>query len=264
MAQSTGAMETLNLAKSWLENCMQCHQACRPQETEQTWPTRLIEIESSSPRLVSSSGLPGRFKYATLSHCWGTYQYLRLLKGNLRSFYHEIPTHSLSKTFTDSITIAKHLGMSYLWIDSLCIIQDDDDDWRRESRKMSDIYGYSTVNIAANGAKDGSTGCFFDRDVESRGRLAKACMPLPEFRREDNVVVTYDCIWESFCEDDIEAAPLSSRGWCFQETYPVSSGCQVLRPRLPSFSKATKHMVSHSKWSCYRGRRGWKCSQTAS
>ncbi|KAL5095265.1 hypothetical protein Trisim1_012415 [Trichoderma cf. simile WF8] len=214
--KSTGDVEALNLAKQWLEHCVQNHEACRPPESNDG-PARIVSIGSNTSRLVPLSELPDRFEYATLSHCWGNIQYLKLLKDNLEEFQHQIPAHRLSKTFTDAIKITKHLGISYLWVDSLCIIQDDGDDWHRESKKMSTIYGCSTINIAATGAENGSIGCFFDRDSDLRDKLRKA--RIPERIVQEKVLITYDCIRDSICQDDIDIAPLASRGWCFQERF---------------------------------------------
>jgi hypothetical protein len=57
------------------------------------------------------------------------------------------------------------MGFDYIWIDSLCIVQDDEDDWRREASQMKDVYGSSALNIAATEASDGTQGCLFSRVV---------------------------------------------------------------------------------------------------
>ena len=65
---------------------------------------------------------------------------------------------SLAKTFRDAIWLTLKLGKKYLWIDSLCIIQNDEDDWLIESRQMRHIYWYSYLTIAATNAKDDNDG----------------------------------------------------------------------------------------------------------
>ncbi|KAK3387353.1 hypothetical protein B0H63DRAFT_364482, partial [Podospora didyma] len=64
------------------------------------------------------------------------------------------------RAFMDAISATSPLGLEYIWIDCLCIIQDDSDDWLRESSKISKVYGGSVVTISASGATDGSVGCF--------------------------------------------------------------------------------------------------------
>jgi hypothetical protein len=76
------------------------------------------------------------------------------------SFFTNIPTDDLSKTFIDAVQVTLRLRCSYLWIDSLCILQDDLDDWSREAAIMVEVYRNGTLNIAAASAADGSGGCF--------------------------------------------------------------------------------------------------------
>jgi hypothetical protein len=66
----------------------------------------------------------------------------------------------LSQTFKDAITLTRRLGHKYIWIDSLCIIQEDENDWQRESAKMASIYESSILTIAATRASDGTKGIF--------------------------------------------------------------------------------------------------------
>lgn len=73
----------------------------------------------------------------------------------------QIPSAALPKTFQDAIEIARYLGFGYIWIDSLCIIQDDSKDWESKAALMSDVYSSSRINITASSAADGRFGWFF-------------------------------------------------------------------------------------------------------
>ena len=73
----------------------------------------------------------------------------------------------LPKTFQHAIQITRGLGFRYLWIDSLCIIQDDPEDWRIESATMAQIYSNGACNLSATAASEGSQGLFYDRDPRS-------------------------------------------------------------------------------------------------
>lgn len=84
-----------------------------------------------------------------------------------------IPVESLPKTFKDAIEIAQKLGLNYLWIDSLCIIQDSEDDWQKESALMRSVYGGSIITIAASSAHDSSQGCFLKPPNFSGGLRAR-------------------------------------------------------------------------------------------
>jgi hypothetical protein len=88
-------------------------------------PTRCIDVgaatESIAPRLVHSSGLHGR--YTTLSHRWGGTSPMKTTKSTLDSLCSSIQFHAMPKTYKDAIVITRGLGIKYIWIDSLCIIQ---------------------------------------------------------------------------------------------------------------------------------------------
>ncbi|KAF8858756.1 HET-domain-containing protein [Acephala macrosclerotiorum] len=91
-------------------------------------PTRLLEIFSGGVRLRSTRERGIHPHYVTLSHCWGTIPFFTLKQSNISSLHQSIPVRSLCKTFQDAIMITQRLGFSFIWIDSLCIIQDDEDD----------------------------------------------------------------------------------------------------------------------------------------
>lgn len=99
------------------------------QEQSQT-PRRLLDVgDPSLPadqrtiRLVQD--VKENFKYMCLSHCWGDYQGFTTTKRTLRKRLKEIHWDDLPRTYQDSITVARMLGLRFLWIDSLCIVQDD-------------------------------------------------------------------------------------------------------------------------------------------
>jgi hypothetical protein len=79
-------------------------------------------------------------KYAALSHCWGGKQSLIMDKSSLHRHKQGIPFESFPKSFQHAILICRRLEICWLWIYSLCIIQDSKDDWAIQAAKMSDIY----------------------------------------------------------------------------------------------------------------------------
>ena len=100
---------------------------------------------------MDSSLLAHDARYMTLSHCWGPDRPgSALSRASFGRLKEGCPIDSLPQTFRDAILIVKYLGCPYLWIDALCIIQDDKSDWRRESSKMADVYLNSELNIAAS------------------------------------------------------------------------------------------------------------------
>jgi hypothetical protein len=78
----------------------------------------------------------------------------------------------VSKYFRDAIAITRKLGIRYLWIDSLCIIQDDREDQELEAIKMGSVYGNAYLVLAATAAADGDVGCIFPRPISQEVRAA--------------------------------------------------------------------------------------------
>ena len=107
---------------------------------------------------MSGSGLTGG--YAALSHCWGISPIIKTTKASFDTFTKCIETEKLSRVFRDAVSVTRGLGLRYLWIDSLCIIQDDAGDWKAEAANMAQVYSRAFVTIAACAASDGSWGLF--------------------------------------------------------------------------------------------------------
>jgi hypothetical protein len=150
-----------------------------------------------------------------------------LLVDNFVDFQKGIKVHKLSHTFQDAITITRQLGLRYLWIDSLCIIQKNRDDWLKESIVMGNVYQNGYCNIAATAAPDGSFGCFQTR----KAVLAQKCRvridrPLPKFRLPSGL---YDLIPERLWDFGLSSAPLNTRAWVVQE--------RILAPRVLHFGR---------------------------
>ncbi|UKZ94767.1 uncharacterized protein TrAFT101_009621 [Trichoderma asperellum] len=154
----------LNAISKWLSDC-DCHHT-RCVETPSVRPRRLLDLEEAERtkriRLIETSASVGTdVRYATLSHCWGPKTSKPPLKTTLENITHHykgISLDDLNLNFRDAVVIAIKLGVQYIWIDSLCIIQDDYSDWETEAEKMADIYRQSYINIAASAAHDAHGG----------------------------------------------------------------------------------------------------------
>ncbi|PQE06892.1 heterokaryon incompatibility protein [Rutstroemia sp. NJR-2017a BVV2] len=220
--------KSMILAREWLRECTRNHSTCS-RRSKIVPPTRLLRIDKGKLHLCLSVDLEDCLDYATLSHCWGDANILRLLSGNLSLLLESIPYEDLSKTFGDAIEIARDMGFSFLWIDTLCIIQDDSNDWQRESVCMAMTYGMSSLNIAASAAPDGNTGCFFPRDpTELR--------PVKVIANINSKQMILELIDRDLVYINIDRAPLSRRAWVVQE--------RVLAPRNLYFG------VSQIFWEC--------------
>ncbi|OAL26374.1 hypothetical protein AYO22_04292 [Fonsecaea multimorphosa] len=219
---STGSSAALHLALSWLKSCMHTHFPCRHFAPNfPNLPTRVIDIgpsdRSTPPRLhVSTAGQKGW--YLTLSHRWGTSNHCRTTKSRVLEFEHAIPQNELSKTFLDAMDITRRLGFRYLWIDSLCIIQDDESDWQTEAAKMGDVYRQGFLNLAAVDSDE--PGFFRDRD----GALKRPCKL--DIKVPDGVLplnngdIIHALPRQKLGPKKLSQAyrgPLDSRGWVLQE-----------------------------------------------
>jgi len=148
--------------KQWLDTCVTSsgHALCRERILDRVIPTRLIRIpqEFEALHLCSTEDIDDRatIKYAALSHCWGTEKVpFKTTRANLSDMRTRIPFDALGKTFQDAVESCCRLGLEYLWIDSLCIIQDDNDDWTHQASIMGGIYSECVLNIVAASSERG-------------------------------------------------------------------------------------------------------------
>ncbi|KAG4436908.1 hypothetical protein IFR05_007596 [Cadophora sp. M221] len=146
---------------SHLDVCNSTHLLCRAKDF--SMPSRLVYVPPKdgrkSIRLIEN--LHSRQNYVTLSHCWGELSSLSTTtKSSMKARLDKIVWNDLPKTFQDAISLVQKLKIEYIWIDSLCIIQDDDEDWKRESVKMAEIYSQAYLTISATCASNGQVGCF--------------------------------------------------------------------------------------------------------
>lgn len=168
-AGSSNSDAAWNRVRQWTENCSRNHKSCRVHALTQSapwYPTRLLELPDSNDQVGAVKLIETKDKvlegpYVTLSHCWGKGAMIKLTRSNLEEFKLKIPT--LPKTFEDAILVSQKLGVRYLWIDSLNIIQGDTEDWQIECSLMHKVYQNSFCNIAATASADSHGGLFFDR-----------------------------------------------------------------------------------------------------
>ncbi|KAI6351085.1 hypothetical protein MCOR25_010157 [Pyricularia grisea] len=146
-----------DVARSWFATCCNEHSSCPPRSIKKL-PTRLVDVgeaPSWNVRLMQCQGQWG--EYVALSHCWGGPIKLTLKLDNISEFLSSIPVSDLPANFRDAITITRKMGMRYIWIDSLCIIQDSDEDWAVESARMTDLYLNAAFTICA--ARSNASDC---------------------------------------------------------------------------------------------------------
>jgi len=172
---------------------------------------------------------------------------IQTTKSLLEQYKDIIPLSDLSKTFREAILVCRSLEIQFLWIDSLCIIQDDPLDWEEESAKMADVYSGSHLNLAAAAASDGTEGLFFQRleRIKVRCKLSTG--------EHDDVFITNSP--SSYFMDSRES-PLASRAWALQE--------KVLPPRTLIFGKDQLHWECHEELKSESSRKNMQIDQSFS
>ncbi|OHX00718.1 heterokaryon incompatibility protein [Colletotrichum incanum] len=200
--------EQLTLLKQWIRSCDSTHSAChRDAEPITDMPTRIVKVTEPIQLLTSSSIGPCR--YIALSHCWGRLQEHErfcLYRNNFSQLQECIDLNRLPKTFRDAIVLTRGLGIDYIWIDTLCIIQDDKDDWENESTKMEEVFSAAYCTISAASAKSSLDGFLSHRSP-------RPCVQLHMEGSRD----LYVCSHIDNFHQDVELAEINQRGWVLQE-----------------------------------------------
>lgn len=246
--------ESLAWAKSIVQQCVTSHNCHVFRSKETSLPTRLVYIPNDAQisvvRLVrDTSELPSTTRYTALSHCWGTKMPPCLMtRENIDTYATKgIPWDEIPLTFRDAILYTKRLDLEYIWIDSICIIQQDPTDWSRESTRMFHYYSNAYITLGSTFAGDCNGGFFSQKrnvpnrvhlfDVRFRGEV----FPLYIFRDdpEEPHLRHHEDDW-NLPHSLGKEYQLFQRSWIFQE--------RLVSPRLLFFTE--KQLV----FECYEGR----------
>ncbi|KAI8680767.1 HET domain-containing protein [Fusarium sp. Ph1] len=257
--QDANSPRNMRLLREWLQDCQLHHDECgrgtysgnkyNDGSSSTTLPFRVIDVgfagdgrsEEKKPRVYTTHGKEiGR--YMTLSHCWGKVIPPRMTKDTVDAWQVELPLASLPKTFRDAIWLTRELGERFLWIDSICIVQDDPTELMTQIRLMGVIFEESFCTIAAVDAKgsDGSqmvdSGLFVSGPAVARTAkfqvkttgtnnfgLAESITGPSHSSSQQEVDELCEVIMQE-ASDTVDPFPLRlqfkawhSRGWVFQE-----------------------------------------------
>lgn len=221
--RSTGSPASMELAKTWLRACKAHAACCMGRSSVHGWlPLRLIDVQPSNPsidfRIINTMATKVSGCYASLSHCWGKDpDFLTLNEKTELDLRRGLRLETLPQTFRDAIHVCRSLGTPFLWIDSLCILQDSQEDWEDQSRLMRHIYREAEYNISADASRNSHEGLFrkyqghfgAHHTVSSNERSNGYGIPNGDY----DVVNTY--AWTQ----DISLSPLNLRAWVFQERH---------------------------------------------
>ena len=242
----TSQPSSLERVKVWIKNCTENHRACGSGEMRPL-PTRVLDLFGKNQTILLHESMNGMGKYACLSHCWGGSQPITTTSKNLERHKERIEWPALPRSFQDAVIFARKLHVRYLWIDSLCIIQDNDADWQRESGKMASIYQNAYITFAVSRSSGADGGCFSKMRPEFRahevyqmpwsgqGQQIKiyARRKLPHYLR--------GCYQPDEAKYRTSEFPLLNRAWTYQEL--------LLSPRVLYFGE--NELI-------------WECSEFAS
>ncbi|RDL35433.1 Uncharacterized protein BP5553_07364 [Venustampulla echinocandica] len=217
------------MATQLSDECINTHSRCIPPQIT-SLPRRVLDVGSIVDDtiflLISEDR---KASYATLSYCWGGPQDIILSEGTWEAMTQGIALSELPKTIQDAVTVTRRLGLQYLWVDALCIKQDSARDWASECAKMANIYGNSTVTIAAAAGSDCNAGCFIKSSRYTDRRLIGIKLPLPDLSM-GTIFFGVQNEYEPWKD------PLHKRAWALQE--------RLLSPRLLIYS------LGNVSWQC--------------
>ncbi|KAH8803638.1 heterokaryon incompatibility protein-domain-containing protein [Xylogone sp. PMI_703] len=218
--------KTFELVASWLKTCLDDHETCG-NNSKKRLPTRVLDLKpqdhTSDLSLYETKGKSGN--WVALSHCWGAAQMVKTTTKTLKSHIDRINFQGLPANFQDAITITRKLGYRYLWIDSLCIIQDSVDDWSFEAGQMRNVYQNAVLTIMAEASSDGGEGIFYTGDSKRKDHTKAIRVPYIGDDSDQSA-----CFYVRGClTPGLESlTPLRTRGWVLQE--------DLLSPRIVKYS----------------------------
>lgn len=219
------------LASKCLTECIINHTCPKP--LRKRLPTRVIDcVDPENPKLVITAGLEGI--YTALSYVWGEPQPHSTTTHNITTYLNGIPTRQLPQTIRDAIACTNRLDLRYLWIDSLCILQNSIEDKDREIPQMCNIYHDAYVTIIAAAAARVGEGFLRDRREPIDSALPFWC--------PDGRLGTIS-VQEEGRAPKGGVEPVDSRAWCYQErllspraliytTDTLQYRCQALQTKI--------------------------------
>lgn len=234
LGPSTNSKQSWAQVDRWIHECRTHHRRCRRHSrSENPLPTRLLDIGEIDPedwsvgrmRLVETKDAGIKEPYVTVSHKWGTtHKFIESTKENREKMMNEgfpMSDEGLTQNFREAISVARRLQKRYIWIDSICILQGDPNDFANEAPLMHQYYRYSFCNIAAADADEPSDGLFRERCSEDPQFPVSLARYVPSAKNKMMGRSTWVVIPLDMWEEQLLQNPLYSRGWVFQGQLPA-------------------------------------------
>lgn len=208
--------ESLEQMTRWIRECRRNHRGCSL-VSNPALPSRLLRLSWSGnyPKLhLEAVDQARQYEYVALSHVWNLTSPLRTTISNFLRHLEDIPFRTLSKALQDTVVLALSLGYSYVWIDSLCIIQDRIGDWEGECPRMASIYRGASVVFAVHHSE---LGLETSNPVKVYEPTSSDSADNPIYA--SHFVDHHDCVMDG---EGRSTDIMFSRGWCMQERFFAS------------------------------------------
>ncbi|KJK64553.1 ANK ankyrin repeat protein [Aspergillus parasiticus SU-1] len=245
---NTQSAETYQQIVTWLQQCIKNHHACTVGSNGRFLPTRLIDLtgwgRGKAVKLVESNSIhrDQSTPYIALSHRWDGQitAVASTTSENILPRLEELTIDTLPRNFVHAMEVTHLLKINYLWIDSLCILQDSKEDWNREAALMSEVYQNSECTISDQSGQTSSMGFFCSGDVQNDSVEFRCSSQDGQSSKMVRAVKTQPS-WVAL----LAQGPLQSRGWCLQE--------RELSPRVLHYTP------SQVLWECraFKASEGW-------
>lgn len=231
------------LASEWLRECG-THELCAQVEEDMELPTRVIDVASGvNPRLALSAGKRGKFM--ALSYCWGPQgDDLLVLNDATKTSLLEgrVEETAFARTHREAFAVARALGIQFVWIDALCIIQKNREDWEAESKRMAIVYNNAYLTVLAGSSTDSRAGFLAGRSSPAQ----PFPIPLDDSSR-DRSPFLFATLKRSRTE-----GPTRTRSWCFQESM-LSRRLLIFGPEQLMFKCITGDCFEHEEYKKMNG-----------
>ncbi|KAK0616995.1 heterokaryon incompatibility protein-domain-containing protein [Immersiella caudata] len=232
------------ILRSWIGSCATLHADCVAAGS--TLPTGVLDVGDSEDAVIFLRLSPSATdrRYVALSHCWGSSALPQALTTNLEERKIGIEVASLLKNFQNAVSVTRSIGVRYLWINSLCILQDSTLDWEIESSNMAEIYNNAYLVLAASQAADSTVG-FIDRlgeDWRQSMLNSSNVTRIGQIRNPDSSVTEIfrrllsGCFYNDRHHKVVINSTLAQRAWALQEN--------MLARRIVHFTQ------SEMMWGC--------------
>lgn len=203
-----GSDAHVEILRRWLSDCDENHPSCSSARRF-SLPTRVIDVGTGhSPAMKLYETQPDdNLRYIALSHPWGPSPHFCTFTHNLEEHKRRLELETLPATFKDAVKITRDLGIRYLWIDSICIIQGPDGDFSEQAKRMEDVFSQAYCVLAASSARGQGDGFLHAR---------RKTYPIRYDGFGDKPTVYVSEFVDDF-DRYVLQAPLNRRGWVLQE-----------------------------------------------